>query len=232
LSVLELREHEKFPNVFRVTVSGQSRLATRNLAASVSVYGEELVHVDGAEYRIWDPYRSKLAAAINKGLTELPITLGRKVLYLGAASGTTVSHISDILGNPGEIYAVEFSQRSMRDLIERVCRYRTNVHPILADARIPIQYRLIVNLVDTIYCDVAQPEQAKILVRNSEMFLRQNGRVMFSVKSRSIDVTLRPVEVFDKEIEVLKKSGFQVLQAIRLEPYDKDHAMITAIFRK
>jgi len=225
---LGVQEHKRFPNIFIVTVNDQRRLATRNLSPGISVYGEELIVHNSAEYRIWDPHRSKLAAAIIRGVTRVPIRPGGKILYLGAASGTTVSHVSDIVGGSGEVYAVEFSQRSIRELIERVCRHRANVQPILADVRAPSKYSMIVSNVDSIYCDVAQPEQAKLLALNSNMFLRKGGEVMIAVKSRSIDVTLSPSKVFDREVETLKTLGFQVFEAIRLEPYDIDHAMITA----
>lgn len=50
------------------------------------------------EYRAWNPFRSKLAASIVGGVGDIHIKPGSKVLYLGAASGTTVSHVSDIVG--------------------------------------------------------------------------------------------------------------------------------------
>ena len=223
---VEVSEHEKFQNVFLVKTKGQERLATKNMVPGTSVYGEELVLFNDIEYRIWDPYRSKLAAAIKKGLHELPFKQGERTLYLGAASGTTVSHVSDINGKSGVIYAVEFSQRSMRDLIEKVCRNRFNVRPILSDARIPAEYRLLVNTVDSIYCDVAQPEQAKLLSDNADLYLKKKGMAIIAVKSRSIDVTQRPIDVFKKEIKILEQREFHIFEVIRLEPFDKDHAMI------
>jgi fibrillarin-like pre-rRNA processing protein len=224
---VEVHEHEVFPNVFVVMKGDQEKLATRNMVPGTSVYGEELVQYNDLEYRIWDPYRSKLAAAIKKGLRELSIKQGEKILYLGAASGTTVSHVSDIEGDSGEIYAVEFSQRSMRDLLEKVCRNRSNVRPILADARVPAKYRLLVSIVDSIYCDVAQPEQAKLLSDNADLYLKKKGRAIIAIKSRSIDVTQRPTDIFKKEIKILEQRGFKVSEVIRLEPFDKDHAIIT-----
>jgi fibrillarin-like pre-rRNA processing protein len=227
MTEVEVHEHAIFPNVFLVKTRDQEKLATRNMIPGTSVYGEELVQYNDIEYRIWDPYRSKLAAAIKKGLCELPIKQGERTLYLGAASGTTVSHVSDIKGDSGEVYAVEFSQRSMRDLIEKVCRNRSNVRPILADARVPAKYRLLVRIVDSIYCDVAQPEQAKLLSDNADLYLKKKGRAIIAIKSRSIDVTKRPTDIFKKEIKILEQRGFHVSEVIRLEPFDKDHAIIT-----
>jgi fibrillarin-like pre-rRNA processing protein len=82
--------------------------------------------------------------------------------------------------------------------------------------------------VDVIYCDIAQPEQAKVLADNADVFLKPSGWVMLAVKSQSIDVTKEPTEVYQQEARILKNRGFDVKEIIRLEPYDKAHAMIIA----
>jgi len=102
------------------------------------------------------PYQSKIAAGILGGLDDIYIKPGSKVLYLGAASGTSVSHVADIVGPEGTVYAVEFSHRSGRDLIN-MATHRTNVIPIVEDARHPLKYRVLVGMVDVIFADVAQP---------------------------------------------------------------------------
>jgi fibrillarin-like pre-rRNA processing protein len=180
------------------------------------------------EYRLWDAYRSKLAAAILKGITEVPISPGRRVLYLGSASGTTASHVSDILEKEGVVFCVEFAQRTMRELIDHVCPDRPNMSPILADARQPSAYRSLVSPVDAIYCDIAQPEQARILADNSDLFLKESGTAMIAVKSRSVDVTMSPATVFTQEKRTLVQRGFKIIDTVRLEPYEKDHAMMIA----
>jgi fibrillarin-like pre-rRNA processing protein len=223
------KPHPFFLGVYLVTLEDRShKIATLNLSQGRNVYGERLIKIGDVEYRLWDPFRSKLAGAILKGLKNQPIKPDCKVLYLGAASGTTASHVSDIVGNKGYVYCVEFAPRSIRDLIDNVCRFRTNMAPILADARFPTQYMSMVESVDVIYCDIAQPEQAKILANNAKVFLQRSGWVLFAVKARSIDVTKEPSEVYKREIGVLKENGFAIHDVIHLEPYDKDHAMIAA----
>ncbi|RLI04338.1 fibrillarin-like rRNA/tRNA 2'-O-methyltransferase [Candidatus Bathyarchaeota archaeon] len=207
---------------------GSRKLATKNLAPGRTVYGERLVKFLGEEYRIWDPYRSKLAAAILKGLTVFPIKESNKVLYLGAATGTTASHVSDVVGKSGRVYCVEFAERVIRELVSNVCTYRSNMVPILADARHPESYRFMVEKVDFIYCDVAQPEQAKILADNAEIYLKQGSMAALAVKARSIDVTKLPSEVFKHETQVLEYRGFKKIEAVNLEPYDKAHSLIVA----
>jgi len=209
---------------------GSKKLATKNLAVGRTVYGERLVKSKGVEYRIWDPYRSKLAAAILKGLETVPIQPENKVLYLGAASGTTASHVSDIVGETGHVYCVEFASRSIRELVNNVCAFRANMSPILADARFPESYSTIVGKVDNIYCDIAQPEQAKVLADNADMFLLEKGWIMLAIKAQSIDVTKKPTQVYKQETETLRNRGFNVKETAHLEPYDKAHAMIVAQF--
>jgi fibrillarin-like pre-rRNA processing protein len=227
---VRVRPHPKFEGIFQAALQdGSHRLATRNLALGRSVYGEQLMNFKNVEYRVWDAFRSKLAAAILKGVQTVPIKPGHRVLYLGAASGTTPSHVSDIVGEAGHVYCVEFASRSIRDLINNVITYRANMSPFLEDARLPEKYAVFIpGKVDDIYCDVAQPEQAKVLADNADVLLKPQGWVMFAVKAQSIDVTKTPEAVYQQESKVLKSRGFTVEEVIPLEPYDKAHAMIVA----
>jgi fibrillarin-like pre-rRNA processing protein len=161
-------------------------------------------------------------------MSILPIQSGHKVLYLGASTGTTASHVSDIVGDNGHVYCVEFAPRVMRELTNNVSSHRRNMSPILADARMPNKYRMLIGDVTDIYCDVAQPEQAKIVADNADMFLEKGGWIMLAVKARSIDVTKEPAEVYRIETNVLKEREFTIKETIHLEPYDKAHAMIVA----
>ena len=198
------------------------KLATKNLVRTKRVYNEKLFEINGIEYREWDVYKSKLAAAIKKGLRHFPFKVDSIVLYLGASSGTTVSHLSDI-STKGKIFAVEFAQRPMRDLLE-LCKIRENIFPIFEDANHPQNYYLdIKSKVDIIYQDVAQPNQAEILLKNSKYFLEKDGQVFLCIKSQSIDVLQPPQNIYQQTILFLESNGFKTIQKINLEPYDKDH---------
>lgn len=220
--------HESFKGVYWIRLGDTPKLATRNLVPGRSVYGEPLIQSGNTEFRPWNPSRSKLGASILRGLEFLPIQPGSKVLYLGAASGTTASHVSDILGDAGHVYCVEFAARSMRDLVSNVCPFRPNMTPIFGDARMPEKYRLLLGKVDAIYCDVAQPEQAKILADNALLFLKRRGWSMLAVKSQSIDVTKDPNRIYAQVMSRLRQRSFSIKEIIRLEPYEKAHAMIVA----
>ncbi len=212
---------EIFENVFEL----KGDLYTVNLDPGEKVYGEELIKRDGVEYRRWDPNRSKLSAALRRGLDKFPLKEGTKVLYLGAAQGTTPSHVSDIIGRKGIVYLVEFSERAMRDLLE-LCERRGNMVPILADARKPEEYNWV-EKVDLLYQDVAQPDQIKILRRNAKKFLREDGWIMIAVKARAIDVSKEPKEIYE-EIKPGLEKDFDIFDFLELDPYEGDHGFILA----
>ncbi|WP_461867149.1 fibrillarin-like rRNA/tRNA 2'-O-methyltransferase [Thermococcus sp.] len=220
---MRIKKH-KFPGVYVfIDEDGSEKIATKNLVPGQKVYGERLIKSEGKEYRIWNPRRSKLAAAILKGLRNFPIKPGSAVLYLGIASGTTASHVSDIVGWEGKIFGIEFSPRVLRELVPLV-EERRNIIPILGDATKPEEYRALVTKVDVIFEDVAQPTQAKILIDNAKAYLKSGGYGMISVKSRSIDVTKEPEQVF-KEVENELGEYFEVVEHLSLDPYEKDHAL-------
>lgn len=223
MSVKELSE-----GIFTVTIDDREVLATRNLIPGSSVYGERLIVDDGDEYRQWDPGRSKLGAMVLKKF-DIPISYDSSVLYLGASSGTTVSHVSDILRD-GLVYAIDFAPRSMRDLL-RLSEQRPNIIPVLADANRPYSYAHIVEKVDVIFQDVAQPNQAEIAAMNSKHFLNTDGHLMLAIKSRSIDTVASPKRIFKEEVQRLE-NGFgvdmEVLQRKELDPFHEDHLGVLA----
>merc|ERR1719259_127545 len=206
--VIEPHRHE---GVF-IARGKEDALVTKNMVLGESVYGEKRIAVEEEagklEYRVWNPFRSKLAASILGGVKKIHMPPGSKVLYLGAASGTTVSHVSDIVGPDGLVYAVEFSHRSGRDLLN-VAKKRTNVVPIIEDARHPHKYRMLVGMVDVIFADVAQPDQARIVALNAQYFLKNEGHFVISIKASCIDSTVAAEAVFATEVDKLKKERFK-----------------------
>lgn len=214
-----MKFEETFDSVYKI----DGRLATRNLTPGRKVYGEDLVKHKGAEYRMWNPYRSKLAAAIIKGLKKMAIKDGSNVLYLGAATGTTTSHVSDIIGKDGTLFGVEISERNMREFV-KLCESRDNMLPILADALHPELYSENVGSCDIIYQDVAVKNQAEILLKNSGM-LKKGGYAYFVIKSQSIDISKNPEEIYRSELSLLE-GKFEILERIDIEPYDSLHMFV------
>lgn len=204
-----MQPHERFGGVY-IMKGKDDALMTKNINPGESVYNEKRVSVEGegegaekTEYRVWNPFRSKLAAAVVGGVDNIYMKPGSKVLYLGAASGTTVSHVADLVGPTGAVYAVEFSHRPGRDLVN-MAKKRPNVVPIIEDARHPQKYRMLVPMCDVIFADVAQPDQSRILGLNASMFIKNRGHFVISVKASCIDSTQKPEHVYANEIEVLK----------------------------
>ena len=222
-----VKAHGKFEGIYTITLDNNDILGTRNQVPGTDVYGERLFKVGGSEeYREWNPNRSKMCAYLRKNGKEYYFKEGMSILYLGAANGTTVSHLSDIVGKSGRIYAVEFSARSLRDLVQRLAK-RDNVIPMLADATKPAQYRsLIPEQVDLIYQDVAQPEQSRLLIDNIQTFLKPGGAFYIAIKSRSIDVTVEPEIIFQKERAILEKAGCKVVDMRDIAPFTEDHVVI------
>ncbi len=216
-------------NIFWFQVEGEKKLATKNLVPGNQVYNEKLLIVNNIEYRIWNPFRSKLAAAIMNGLNDFPFNQKSNVLYLGVSTGTTISHISDIVGQSGIIFGIEHASRVARDFLDRVASYRKNIIPIIHDARKPEEFFSVYKKVDIVYVDIAQPDQTNIAIKNCKLYLKSRGHLFLIIKTRSIDVTKDPKEVIKNEIKKLEQF-FQIKQTIDLEPYDKDHLIVIATF--
>ncbi len=210
---------ELFEGVYEL----DGRIVTENLTPGRRVYGEPLRKEGGKEYRQWNPTRSKISAAILNGLETLPLKADSKILYLGAASGTTASHLSDIARN-GTIFCVENASVPMGGLID-ICRNRRNMVPVMGDANMPEGYAPLLEKVDFIYQDVAQKNQAEILVKNSKVYLNDEGMAMLALKARSIDSARDAGSVILDETARLKEH-FRIIQVVDLAPYEKDHAMI------
>ncbi|KAJ5351848.1 hypothetical protein N7452_000822 [Penicillium brevicompactum] len=234
-------EPHRHAGIFVARGGKEDMLVTKNLTPGEAVYGEKRISVDGpanedgaatkVEYRVWNPFRSKIAAGVLGGLDDVFIKPGAKVLYLGSASGTSVSHVADIVGPTGNVYAVEFSHRSGRDLIN-MATHRTNVVPIVDDARHPTRWRFLVPMVDVIFADVAQPDQARIVGLNAHMFLRDGGGVLISIKASCIDSTAKPEVVFAREVQKMREEKIKPKEQLTLEPFERDHCIVAGIYNR
>lgn len=199
---------------------------TKNLVPGTTVYDERLVKEKGAEFREWNPRKSKLGAYImQKNVNDIFIRPNASILYLGVASGTTASHISDIIGYGGMIYGVDPAFRVMIDLMF-VAEKRKNIAPLMTDAAHPEEYEtLIPKQVDFIFQDVAQRNQAEIFIKNIEKYLKKGGFGMISVKAKSVNIAERPKTIF-KNIRAKLEEKYTIVDYRSLEPFEKDHVMI------
>jgi fibrillarin-like pre-rRNA processing protein len=213
-------ETAAWPGVFR---EGRD-LFTVNGLPGERVYGERLVVRDGVEYRLWDPFRSKLAALVLR--TPAPRLASRveTVLYLGAAHGTTVSHVSDLW--PGAaIFAVEKSPTAFARLLA-LARRRRNLFPILADAQLPERYAADVGRVEVLYQDVAQRNQATIFAENARVSLASDGVGILMLKIRSVSQRRPAVAIVRDARAEIEASGFAVRSEVALAPFAREHAAL------
>jgi fibrillarin-like pre-rRNA processing protein len=224
---MNIRTHPKVENVFISGSFENPKLYTRNLVKGKQVYGEKLIKSNGREYRKWNPHQSKLAAILLNHPKTPFLNKRNKCLYLGAASGTTVSHLSDI-AEEGIIYAVEFAERSIRQLIQNTAE-RVNVIPILGDARHPLEYaKSIFTDIDLMYQDVAQPNQAEIAVKNCDYYLKENGILILAIKSQSIDSVSKSKKVYKNEQRILENAGLNILESINIHKFAANHIVLIA----
>jgi len=216
-------QQSKTFEVYEAQDGKKRQLYTINIVPGQNVYGERLIRENEVEYREWDAFKSKLAASILKGSPNIGIRKGGVILYLGSASGTTVSHCSDIVGNDGLIFAVDIAPRVMRDLVF-LCYGRGNIAPILADANKVNELKERISIVDTVYQDVAQKNQIEIFLKNVELFLKDDGYALLAVKARSIDVIKKPKQIF-KDVKEKLQETLTIIDYRELEPFQKDHCM-------
>lgn len=210
----------KFKGIFQLDKGKKSIYFTKT-EFNDAVYGEKIVNQGRELFREFAPINSKLAAVIRQGLDYFNLTEKSLVLYLGASTGTTVSHLSDIV-TKGMIFAVESAPVVARDLVF-LAEKRSNIAPLLADANKPEEYKDIITNVDFLYQDVAQKNQVDIFLKNLE-FLKSGSLAFLAIKARSIDFAKAPEDVFATVEEKLKQR-VKILQKIDISAFQKDHCM-------
>jgi len=198
------------------------KIFTKNADPGTKVYDEELVSYEDLEFREWNPYRSKIAGAVKKQL-KLEINEETNILYLGASSGTTVSHISDIV-EEGIVFAVEYSETVARDLVS-LAEERHNILPIIGDARKPKNYQNLIQNVDTVFQDISQKDQPEIFARNCKKYLDEGDTALLCLKAHSISTTEDEEKIFEDVKNKLSKD-FEIVSQTRLEPYEQKHLFL------
>ncbi len=199
---------------------------TLSIVPGQNVYGERMITEGKRVWREWNPFRSKLAAGLVSGLTNLPIREGDSILYLGSAEGTTVSHVSDLVGKDGIVVGVDISPKAM-STFSKMIENRENVIPLLGDANLPESYSNDLGdfSADVIVQDVAQRNQADIFVKNMQVFGKKGTHGLLVIKARSIDFTQKPEKVVEGELKIIKKH-YSIVQMVELGSFERDHFLI------
>ena len=223
LEEIELVE-ARTPGLFMEPGGGESDTAPRYFTRardSARFYKEYQVNWQGEVYRYWNPHRSKWAVHI--GHEEVRDLLGPElsILYLGAATGTSLSHLGDLVTR-GPLFAIELSRVSLRRL-NQLGAVRDNIFPILADASRPEEYQDIVSPVKLLYMDVSQANQLQILSSNAALFLEAGGAALVTIKERSISLRPNQHQIREEIDDFLTATGRQLILEYTLQPYDNDH---------
>ena len=127
---------------------------------------------------------------------------------------------------------IEIRERKpVMHILLNVAKKRTNVVPIIEDARHPHKYRMLVPMVDCVFSDVAQPDQGRIVALNAQYFLKNGGNFVISIKANCIDSTAEPEAVFAGEVKKMQAEKLKPQEQVTLEPYERDHAVVVGIYR-
>lgn len=212
----------RFPNLFKEQKGKFTKYYVKSNDGK-SYFDERVFRLREGTFREVDPSRSKLFASIAKGISQLGLKDDISILYLGASHGYTVSFLSDMLVG-GEIYALDFAPRVMRDMVF-IAEDKKNIAPIYADAFNTASFKEFVpKKMDVIFMDIAQRNQVEIFLKNCDEFLRDHGFGILALKARSIDVTRKPKDVF-KEVRRELEKVYPVVDYKELAPFEVDHAL-------
>ena len=219
----------KADTIFWITVKNKKKLATLNNASINEVYNEKLIKINGKQYNLWNPYTSKLAAAIVNGMEIFPILKKTKVLYLNGTIEKTLSHISDIIGVNGKIFILRDINENSKNFLENVMNDRTNVFTITRDNVDPAKFSSKTEMVNVVYVDITQHNETEVAIQNCKRYLRGGGFLMLVVPTKKIDFVNNPNGQNLEEIQKLQ-SSFEIIQQINLTDFFKEHSMIIAKF--
>ena len=213
--------------IFWVTVRNEKKLATLSNMSTNRDYKENLVQTNGKRYSIWNPYTSKLAAAIINGMEIFPILKKTKILYLDPTSEKTIKHISDIVGINGKIFVVRNIMKNSKNFLEQIAKNRSNIFTIIPDKTNPARLTGMTEMVDVIYIDIAEHNQTEIAIQNCKNHLRIGGFLMLIVTTKNIDFANNPSKKNQEERKKLQTS-FDIIQEINLTDFFKEYSMVIA----
>ena len=213
--------------IFWVTVRNEKKLATLSNVSTNQDYEENLVEMNGKQYSIWNPYMSKLAAAIINGMEIFPILKKTKILYLDPTSEKTIKHISDIVGINGKIFVVRDVMKNSKNFLEQIVKNRSNIFTIIPDKTNPARLTGMTETVDVIYIDIAEHNQTEIAIQNCKNHLRIGGFLMLIVPTKNIDFANNNSKKNQEERKKLQTS-FDIIQEINLTDFFKEYSMVIA----
>ena len=232
----------KEPRIFQIQIGNEEQLATKNMVKGTKTRKEKIVIVNNEEFLEWNPYKSKLAAAIRNGLQILPIIKNSKVVCINLPEESTILHISNIVGSGGSVFVIDVN-KNKKSFLNKLVNTHKNIIPIYDTVDELSFSSSITGKVDALYVDIPESEQIEQIVEKYGSLLKNEGFLMLVTKK---DDAILENDIVGwmaeqraglnkiREITAKLKSQFEIIQEINLginyamEPYHKLHAFILA----
>ena len=234
----------KETRIFQLQIGNEEQLATKNLVEGTKTHKEKTVIVNGEEFLEWNPYKSKLAAAIRNGLQILPIIKNSKIVCISPLEESTILHISNIVGNGGSVFVI-IVDKNKKSFLNKLVDTHKNIIPIY-DTVDELSSSSITGKVDALYVDIPESEQIEMIVKKYGSLLKNDGFLMLIVKKDDNAIIEKDIAGWMaeqraglnkvREITTKLKSQFEIIQEINLgisyamEPYHKFYTFILAQF--
>ena len=234
----------KETRIFQIQIGNEEQLATKNMVKGTKTRKEKIVIVNNEEFLEWNPYKSKLAAAIRNGLQILPIIKNSKVVCINLPEESTILHISNIVGSGGSVFVIGVN-KNKKSFLNKLVNTQKNIIPIYDTVDELSFSSSVTGKVDVLYVDIPESEQIEQIVEKYGSLLKNEGFLMFVTKKDDAILENNIVGWMAeqraglnkiREITTKLKSQFEIIQEINLginyaaEPYHKFYTFILAQF--
>ena len=233
----------KETRIFQIQIGNEEQLATKNIVKGTKTRKEKIVIVNNEEFLEWNPYKSKLAAAIRSGLQILPIIKNSKVVCINLPEESTILHISNIVGSDGSVFVIDVN-KNKKSFLNKLVNTHKNIIPIYDTVDELSFSSSITGKVDALYVDIPESEQIETIVEKYGSLLKNEGFLMLIAKKDDNAIIENDIAGWMaeqraglnkiREITTKLKSQFEIIQEINLGlnyamgPYHKFYAFILA----
>ena len=233
----------KETRIFQIQIGNEEQLATKNMVKGTKTRKEKIVIVNNEEFLEWNPYKSKLAAAIRNGLQILPIIKNSKVVCINLLEESTILHISNIVGSNGSVFVIDIN-KNKKSFLNKLVNTHKNIIPIYDTVDELSFSSSITGKVDALYVDIPESEQIETIVEKYGSLLKNEGFLMLIAKKDDNAIIENDIAGWMaeqraglnkiREITTKLKSQFEIIQEINLglnygmRPYHKFYAFILA----
>ena len=171
----------KEARIFQIQIGNEEQLATKNMVKGTKTRKEKIVIVNNEEFLEWNPYKSKLAAAIRNGLQIIPIIKNSKIVCINLPEESTMLHISNIVGSGGSVFVIDVN-KNKKSFLNKLVNTHKNIIPIYDTVDELSFSSSITGKVDALYVDIPESEQIEQIVEKYGSLLKNEGFLMLIAK--------------------------------------------------